>query len=108
MKDWIEFKRTFTKKQEDAIWQYFIDHSQVQDNSYLGILFYVRDVDDFWRRVHARYTGDFQRYNKFNKQFTQSKRDANLAKPRQLKKTKDVRKKVAFWIYKKLFDYLFS
>ena len=107
MKDWIEFKRTFTQKQEDALWQYFIDHSKVQDNSYLGIMFYVKDVNDFWRRVHARHTGAFQRYNKFQKQYTQGKREAELTRVRNLYKTKKLHKKVAFWLYRKLYDYLF-
>lgn len=107
MKEWIEFKRTFTQAQEDALWQYFIDHSVVQDNGYLGIMFYVRDVNDFWRRVHARHTGDFQRYSKLQKQFTQNKKESEMSKIRQLKRTKSVTKRIAYWLYTKLYDYLF-
>lgn len=67
MDDWITFKKSFSQSQEDALWQYFIDHAQVQKNGYLGIQLYLRNVDDFWRRVHARYTGEFQRYDKLEK-----------------------------------------
>lgn len=62
LKDWIEFKRSFTQAQEDALWQYCMDHSMLQPNGYWGIQFYVRDVDDLWRRVYARYSGDYHRY----------------------------------------------
>lgn len=68
MTDWTDFKRTFTQEQEDAIWQYFIDHSLIQDNGYFGIQFYIKDVDDFWRRVSARYYGDFTRYDVLEKE----------------------------------------
>lgn len=60
--EWFDFKKTFTKEQEDAIWQYFIDHSAVQPNGNFRIYFHVKDVDDFWYRVFGRYTGDFVRY----------------------------------------------
>ena len=65
--NWVDLKKSFTQKQEDALWQYFIDHSKVQKNGFLGIMFYIKDVDDFWKRVCARYTGDFQRYDKLEK-----------------------------------------
>lgn len=68
MADWITFKRSFSKEQEDGIWQYIIDHSKVQPNGYLGIQFYVKDLDDFWRRVYARARGDFARYDKLEKE----------------------------------------
>lgn len=73
MSEWVEFKKSFTQKQEDALWQYFIDHSRVQPTGYLGVLFYVKDVDDFWRRVYARANGDFMRYHKEDKEHRQLK-----------------------------------
>lgn len=62
MNDYIDFKRSFTQKQEDAIWQYLLDHAKVQPNGYLGIMLYVKNVNDFWKRVFARYTGEYHRY----------------------------------------------
>ena len=47
----------------EALWQYFIDHSKIQQNGYYGILFYTKDEDDFWRRVEFRYRGDYKRYD---------------------------------------------
>lgn len=73
MNGWIDFKKSFTQKQEDALWQYFIDHSRVMSTGYLGVLFYVKNVDDFWRRVFARANGDFQRYEKEDKETRQLK-----------------------------------
>lgn len=67
MKDWIDFKKSFTQQQEDALWQYFIDHSILETSTFFRISFGVRDVDDFWKRVYARYTGEFSRYNKLEK-----------------------------------------
>ncbi len=68
MNDWTDFKKSFTSEQESALWQYFIDHSRIQPNGYVGILFYVKDMDDFWQRLYARYTGDFARYDVIKKE----------------------------------------
>lgn len=64
--EWYHFKKTFTQEQEDVLWQYFIDHSKIQPNGYLGIMFYIKDIDDFWRRLFARKNG-FARYEKVDK-----------------------------------------
>lgn len=64
----IEFKETFTREQQEALWQYFIDHSQIQKNGFYGIQFYIRDENDFYKRLLARYNGDFLRYTKLEKQ----------------------------------------
>lgn len=69
MNDWKEFKKTFTQKQEDAIWQYMIDHSTVEKNGYYRIFFHVKNVDDLWRRMFARFSGDFKRYEKAEKEY---------------------------------------
>lgn len=60
--EWHDFKKTFTQAQEDALWQYFLDHSRIQRNGYFCITFFVRNVDDFWRRLNARASGEFHRY----------------------------------------------
>lgn len=78
--DWIKFKKTFTQAQEDALWQYLIDHSMVQPNGYLGIQIYVKDIDDFWRRVCARANGDFKRYNVQDRKIQQSVKEASFGR----------------------------
>lgn len=50
------------QKLKQAFWQYCIDHSKIQDNGYMGILFYVKDREDFFRRILARMNG-FSRYD---------------------------------------------
>jgi hypothetical protein len=67
MNEWKDFKKSFTQRQEDSFWQYFIDHSTVEANGYYKILFHVKDIDDFWRRLYARYTGEFKRYDKLER-----------------------------------------
>lgn len=49
------------EKVKRAIWQYLIDHSQLQKNGYWGIQLYF-DENDFWDRVDARYNGKYRRY----------------------------------------------
>lgn len=80
MNDWRDFKKSFTQRQEDALWQYLVDHTNVEPNGYYRILFHVRDVDDFWRRVYARYTGDFKRYDKLEKQYQNEKLGIHIFK----------------------------
>jgi hypothetical protein len=68
MNDWTELKKSFTQRQEDALWQYFLDHSKIQKNGYIGVLFYIKNIDDFWRRLYARFTGEFKRYDKLERE----------------------------------------
>ncbi len=116
MKDWIDFKKSFTQKQEDALWQYFIDHSQIQSNGFYGIMFYIRDIDDFWKRLFARYNGDYARYDKLEKQhrnemlfvhITHKKADRNGKISSKIDEGNNLYKKMILWIYRKSRDYLF-
>lgn len=50
-----------------AIFQYVIDHSKVQRNGYIGVCFYFKNKNDFWRRVTARKEDNFSRYNQEEK-----------------------------------------
>ncbi len=117
MNDWTQFKKSFTKEQEDAIWQYLIDHSKVQRNGYLGIQIYVRELDDFWRRVFARYNGDFKRYEKLEKAHTQTLTAMYIMQKDAIRKSKivgrilksgSVIEKLALFFYRKSRDYLFT
>lgn len=117
MKNWIEFKKSFTKEQEDAIWQYFLDHSKIERSGYWNIQFYARNVDDFWKRLFARYTGDFQRYDKLNKEHTQAIQSYHYMQW-QAKRHHEIvgeiglgnnyLKKLALFIYRRLRNYLFK
>ncbi len=75
-----EFRKSFTKKQDDAIWQYLMDHSEIQKNGYWKIYFYIRDRSDFWRRVWARYNKDFERYDLMEKERVQISKQLKLEK----------------------------
>lgn len=92
--DWTDFKKTFTQDQEDAIWQFLIDHSQVQKNGYLGIQLYVRDVDDLWKRIYARKTGNFKRYEAQDKMTRQRERWARD----KLVQIKEIQNRGSFWM----------
>lgn len=86
--DWSEmdfniFLETFTQKQRDAIWQFFLDHSRINKHGVWKINFHVRDARDFWRRLFYRYTGQFKRYEVEKKLSTQARRDAITARERR-------------------------
>ena len=112
----ILFKETFTRKQQDALWQYFIDHSTIQKNGYYLILFYIRDENDFYKRLYARFTGNYQRYDKLEKQNENNKQYVFLQKKNADRKGRIVKeiddghnyyKKLILFIYRKTRGYLF-
>jgi len=105
---WYEFKRTFTQKQEDALWQYFMDHSKLQPNGYWGIMFYIQDVDDFWRRVHARYMGDFARYDVLEKEKMRNTRmgKAMNRRVKWIEKHGSWKQKLMVYLYRTSREYL--
>ena len=68
MQDHKLFSKKVDANVREAIWQWLIDHSKVEDTGFLNIRFYLKDQDDFWKRVHYRYTGQFERYNKIERE----------------------------------------
>lgn len=38
-----------------------MDHSRIQPNGYYGIMFYIKNMDDFWKRLYSRSTWEFTR-----------------------------------------------
>lgn len=113
--NWVEYKKQFTQEQEDSLWQYFIDHSRIQKNGYFGIMFYVRDVNDFWKRLHARASGNFIRYDKLKKATAMADIELNVmrGKARQwneicvkVDKTGNRKAKIALFLNRKTRDYL--
>ena len=104
--DWITLKKTFTKEQEEALWQYFIDHSMIQPNGYLGIQFYVKNVDDFWKRLYFRYSKEYIRYDIEEKERHQDQQIARFLKAKH--KIRDSKlNRILFVVYKKLHQRLF-
>lgn len=63
-----DFKMLYERMDKDvrvALWQWIIDHSHMDNSSStLSIKFFVNDEDEMWRRVYYRYTGQYERYNK--------------------------------------------
>ena len=114
-KDWIKFKKSFTEEQRDALWQYIIDHSMIQPNGYHGIQFYIRNEDDFWERVNSRYTLEYFRYNKLEKQNEAERQAERFAEKLGRNTTKKIQKidegnklfdKIVLYIYRKSRDYI--
>lgn len=108
---------SFTEEQRDAIWQYVIDHSMIQPNGYHGIQFYIRNEDDLWERLHARYTGAFERYNKLEKQNQADRQSLSFAEKLGRIVEKKIRKiddgfnpikKSALFLYRITRNYLFK
>ena len=105
--DWITLKKTFTKAQEDALWQYFIDHSRIQPNGYFGVQFYVKNVDDFWRRLFFRYSGEYIRYDIEEKERNQESQVARFLKAKHRIQDSWLNR-ILFVVYKKLHRRLFK
>lgn len=116
MKEWIDFKKSFTREQEDALWQYFIDHSQVAKTGYIHVQFFVKDLDDFWKRLYARFTGDFARYDKLEKLHTQETQSyhymrwqakVNQEVATEIENGKSLYKKFLLFLYRKTRNAIF-
>lgn len=105
--DWTTLKKTFTKEQEEALWQYFIDHSKIQPNGYFGILFYVKNLDDFWKRLFYRYSGEYIRYDVEEKQRHQDEQIARFLKAKK-RINETTLNLLLFALYKKLHRHLFK
>lgn len=83
-----------------------IDHSQIQPNGYFGILFYVKNVDDFWKRLFYRYSGEYIRYDIEEKTRNQDSQIARFLKAKH--KIEDSKlNRLLFIVYKKLHAHLF-
>lgn len=114
----IKFENQITESGRDAIWQYMLDHSKLQKNGYWGIMFYVKDEEDLWRRVSSRYYGDFQRYDKLEKESKMNKfwdelrilrkmsdRHSKIAK--EIDRGNNIVRKIILFTYRKTRIYLF-
>ena len=49
-----EKEEKITKK---IVWQYLLDHTRVTANGYLHIVLYMKDANDFYKRVKSRIRG---------------------------------------------------
>lgn len=117
-----DFKGTFSSSQKDALWQYFVDHSQVQPNGYLGLMFYVKNIDDFFERLYARATGEYKRYevqDKETRQMNKEKMFSELVYFRKIArrnsntcdrilKSGTLIERIHLLVYRKTRDYLFK
>jgi len=114
---WI--KNSLSEDVRKALWQYFIDHSKIQRNGYMGILFYIQDEDDFWRRVEYRYTGDFVRYDAAEIEAEAERKSYEIIMFREMARRnsdickaidsgENVWKRVILWLYRKSRKYLFG
>ena len=115
--EWVDFKKTFTQKQEDAIWQYFIDHARVLRNGYFRIIFHVKDVDDFWQRLYTRYAGEFmrQKYEKLERASSKASFSLKIMNDRanmfghiceHIDKQGTIVQKLLLWLYRRTRDRL--
>ena len=47
---------------KSAVWQYLIDHAK-PTNGYFKIFLFLKDEEEFWRRVQARKDGRYRRHD---------------------------------------------
>lgn len=108
MNDWVEFKRSFTADQEDGLWQFFIDHSTATTKGKFRIVFHVEDIDDFWRRVFARYSNQFYRYEEKDKQKEMRTKYGNAMRKKieYIREKGTLKQRLYVWLYTKTKSYL--
>jgi len=91
-----------------GVWQYIIDHKLIQPNGYIKITLFVRDKNDFFRRVSARENGEFKRYDvektesgrgKIQKNYDEL--NARRSRHKGAKEGKNVFKKILAILYQK-------
>lgn len=114
MKDFHELYKRMDKDVRSALWQWLIDHSSVSDKTgTYNIHVRLEDEDDMWSRIYYRYTGQYERYNKLereiNKRFTTynvtQKITNDLAqKICKIDEGNDLKLKLILWIYRKTRD----
>lgn len=117
MNDWTEFKKSFTQEQEDAIWQWMIDHSKINKFGFFIINLSVKNVNDMWKRIFARYNGDFKRYEILEKQEKQQSVNLLITQKRMkhiadvsfsIDNGKNYYRKFLLWIHRKTRKLLFN
>ena len=50
-------------KFKQALYQFLIDHSRLQPDGYFRVLFYFKTAEELNKRIDARASGKFKRYN---------------------------------------------
>jgi hypothetical protein len=114
--NWAKFRDSFTQEQQDALWQYFLDHARLQKNGYFLIFFYIKNIDDFFRRLHFRYNKEYIRYDRAEREKEQATGDFfhmknhsdNVSeKTQQIEQGKNIYKKFLLFVNKKIRKYLF-
>lgn len=118
---------SYGEKQEykRMVWQYLCDHSLVQKDGYRRILFYIKDREDFDRRVQYRLRGFKRNEDEYlievQNKIIEKVKAMERAKwySDMLNKKKDeivkeieaswkLHKKIILWLHRKTKNYLFS
>lgn len=95
------------KHWRDSLWQYMIDHHHMQPNGYYSFLIYSKGRQDFFRRLEARESDEFARYEvrKVSKRFKRARyvysRLANITSIHEKAKNSGLLKRVIAILYEK-------
>lgn len=113
------------KNYKQAIWQYLLDHSIVQQDGYMRVKFYIKDRNDLERRLRYRLDG-FERYKEEDidkerkaniemiiKLKTASKYSAMYNRKKDkvvkdIKESNNIYKKLILYIHRKTRHYLYG
>lgn len=113
----------YGEKQElkRAVWQFLIDHSTTMADGAFRITFYVKNYDHLWKRVKARQTGAFKRYDLEEKEAVALSREKiyqahwvaqkiNAQRSKRLQEAKNghLVDRLIAWLYGRTRDYLFG
>ena len=119
--DWAIWANEFTKDQEEAIWQFFIDHGHIEKSGIYTVRFPIRDMNDFFRRVFSRKTGDYKKYKREEREMRMEKvkiqyqeylnwvkkNELRSVEVQKIKSSNNIAKRVALMVLEKINEVLF-
>jgi len=74
----IQFKESIKLKLRKSLWQFFLGHSYVNKKGQMRVVFDTAGEDNFYKRLHARYTGEYCRENKLLKEIGMEVESSNI------------------------------
>jgi len=116
MQDHTQLYNRMDKDVRAALWQWLIDHANVsQKSASYFINLNISSEDEMWKRVYYRYTGQYERYNREEKEarrkfstfmHIKTEHDTWVEKFSKVDKSRKLLDRLAIFFYKKTRDYI--
>jgi len=96
----IDYKKGPPKGVVDALWQYFLDHSEIEQNGKLRVTFHLESKKDIYKLISSRMKGIYRNDPEY-KEFLMSKNRQEVLEQsqmqRELAKLKNQKPKRNWW-----------